>query len=87
MLKDQWSNMVWPASEEAISDPDTGVERETLKLIGRASVKVPEEFVRGSDYFFTRHHLLRFILTTGNPSEITAPCQASSRNHRFRQRT
>ena len=51
MLKDQWSNMVWPASEEAISDPDTGVERETLKLIGRASVKVPDEFVRRSDYF------------------------------------
>jgi probable 2-oxoglutarate dehydrogenase E1 component DHKTD1 len=46
MLKEQWGSMVWPASEEAISDPDTGVERETLKVIGRASVKVPDEVVR-----------------------------------------
>jgi probable 2-oxoglutarate dehydrogenase E1 component DHKTD1 len=45
MLQDQWSGMVWPASEEARSDPDTGVERETLKAIGRASVTVPDGFV------------------------------------------
>jgi 2-oxoglutarate dehydrogenase complex dehydrogenase (E1) component-like enzyme len=51
MLKDQWSGMVWPASEEAIWDPDTGVEGKTLKTIGRASVKVPDKFVCGSTAF------------------------------------
>lgn len=45
MLRDQWSGMVWPASEEACSDPDTGVKRETLGAVGRASVTVPDGFV------------------------------------------
>ena len=45
MLDDRWSGMVWPAGKDATSDPDTGVDQETLKAIGRASVKVPDEFV------------------------------------------
>lgn len=49
MLEKQWSGMVWPASAEAVHDPMTGVDENTLKLIGRASVKVPEDFVSWCD--------------------------------------
>lgn len=48
MLEGQWKGMVWPASAEAVYDPVTGVDVNTLKDIGRASVKVPEGFVRFS---------------------------------------
>ncbi|KAF8156045.1 thiamine diphosphate-binding protein [Crassisporium funariophilum] len=44
MLEDQWGEMVWPASEEAEYDPETGVERGLLERVGRASVAVPEGF-------------------------------------------
>ncbi|KAF5390860.1 hypothetical protein D9757_004439 [Collybiopsis confluens] len=44
MLQAQWSGMVWPASEEARADPETGVKREVLERVGTASVKVPEGF-------------------------------------------
>ena len=46
MLQDQWSGMVWPASPEAVRDPQTGVAREVLEQVGRASVTVPNGFVR-----------------------------------------
>lgn len=39
-----WKGMVWPASEEANHDPETGVDRGLLEKVGRASVKVPENF-------------------------------------------
>ncbi|KAG6816029.1 hypothetical protein H0H87_009275 [Tephrocybe sp. NHM501043] len=45
MLQAQWSGMVWPGSEDAIYDPQTGVQEETLKAVGRASVAVPDNFV------------------------------------------
>jgi probable 2-oxoglutarate dehydrogenase E1 component DHKTD1 len=37
--------MVWPASAEADFNPETGVWKEWLVKIGRASVDVPEVFV------------------------------------------
>ncbi|KAF8997053.1 dehydrogenase E1 and transketolase domain-containing protein 1 [Cyathus striatus] len=40
----QWSEIVWPASEEANHNPITGVQGETLKDIGKASVTVPDGF-------------------------------------------
>jgi probable 2-oxoglutarate dehydrogenase E1 component DHKTD1 len=49
MLEGQWKGVVWPASAEAAHDPVTGVDVDILKDIGRASVKVPEGFVR---FFF-----------------------------------
>lgn len=45
MLQEHWSGMVWPASKEAIRNPDTGLERQTLETVGKASVAVPEGFV------------------------------------------
>ena len=45
MLQDQWSGMVWPASEAAERDPPTGVQAEIMENVGRASVSVPEGFV------------------------------------------
>lgn len=46
MLEKQWAGVVWPASAEAQHDPSTGVEKEKLEKIGKASVAVPEGFVR-----------------------------------------
>ncbi|KAJ3715573.1 Transketolase, pyrimidine binding domain-containing protein [Lentinula guzmanii] len=40
----QWAGMVWPKSAGAIINPDTGVERDLLERVGRASVRVPEGF-------------------------------------------
>lgn len=37
--------MVWPASPSAVHNPDTGVEKETLVNVGKASVEVPSGFV------------------------------------------
>jgi len=45
MLQNQWSGIVWPASEDAIHDPPTGVEGEVLTKVGQASVAVPNDFV------------------------------------------
>ncbi|KAH9887940.1 dehydrogenase E1 and transketolase domain-containing protein 1 [Cubamyces lactineus] len=45
VLQGQWKGLVWPASREAVWDPETGVEQGTLKKVGRASVTVPEGFV------------------------------------------
>ena len=45
MFSGQWSGITWPGSRDAVRDPDTGVQEETLKTVGRASVTVPEGFV------------------------------------------
>ncbi|KAK1228005.1 hypothetical protein PQX77_008968 [Marasmius sp. AFHP31] len=45
MLQEQWSDMVWPASGKATGDPDTGVDKDTLITVGKASITVPEGFV------------------------------------------
>lgn len=45
MLEGQWTGMVWPAAPEAEFHPETGVGRETLVTVGRASVDVPEGIV------------------------------------------
>ena len=45
MLQDQWRGMVWPASNEAVRNPETGVGRDVLKQVANASVMVPERFV------------------------------------------
>ncbi|KAH9478201.1 putative 2-oxoglutarate dehydrogenase E1 component DHKTD1, mitochondrial [Psilocybe cubensis] len=44
MLEEQWSGIVWPATPEAQHNPVTGVERDVLEKIGKASVAVPEGF-------------------------------------------
>ncbi|OSD05011.1 dehydrogenase E1 and transketolase domain-containing protein 1 [Trametes coccinea BRFM310] len=44
IMQGQWKGTVWPASKQAVWDPETGVERDTLKTVGRASVTVPEGF-------------------------------------------
>ncbi|CAA7261195.1 unnamed protein product [Cyclocybe aegerita] len=44
MLEKQWSGMVWPTSAEAEHDPATGVDKEILQKVGKASVAVPEGF-------------------------------------------
>lgn len=46
MLQEQWNGMVWPASDGALKNPKTGLAREVLEEVGRASVTVPEHFVR-----------------------------------------
>ena len=46
MLEGQWKGLVWPGVREVtVFEPDTGVEREVLEMVGKASIKVPEGFV------------------------------------------
>ena len=44
-LQAEWSDMVWPATEGARHDPETGVYRNVLERVGIASIDVPEGFV------------------------------------------
>ncbi|KAH0581229.1 hypothetical protein H2248_012346 [Termitomyces sp. 'cryptogamus'] len=44
LLQDRWAGMVWPGSERALSEPETGVGEEMLRRVGTASVHVPEGF-------------------------------------------
>lgn len=44
---EQWSSMVWPASDKAKKNPDTGVSEAILRDVGKASVTISSEgFVR-----------------------------------------
>jgi probable 2-oxoglutarate dehydrogenase E1 component DHKTD1 len=45
MLGGKWSGIVWPASEDAVRDPITGVPSDVLSKVGSASVAVPVGFV------------------------------------------
>jgi len=45
MLEGKWSDLVWPNSEAAKHEPDTGVERDTLIKVAKASVTLPDDFV------------------------------------------
>ncbi|KAG5335307.1 hypothetical protein C0989_001492 [Termitomyces sp. Mn162] len=44
LLQDRWAGMVWPGSERALSEPETGVGEEMLRRVGTASVHVLEGF-------------------------------------------
>ncbi|SJL03317.1 related to Probable 2-oxoglutarate dehydrogenase E1 component DHKTD1 homolog, mitochondrial [Armillaria ostoyae] len=44
MLKEQWAGMVWPISKGAVQSPDTGVDKDILIRVGKASVQVPQGF-------------------------------------------
>lgn len=48
MLKNQWTDIVWPTSSQSKEslnvEVDTGVGKDILKHIGKASVWVPEGF-------------------------------------------
>lgn len=49
MLEGQWQSMAWPRDalkDAAARNPDTGVRKEVLEEVGKASVAVPEGFVR-----------------------------------------
>ena len=63
MLEDQWSGMVWPASKEADSNPDTGVDNKTLEHIGKASVAVPDGFVCSYSFVLSSFILIDFFLS------------------------
>ncbi|VDB88235.1 unnamed protein product [Peniophora sp. CBMAI 1063] len=40
----EWNKLVWPPSAEAQRNPETGVSRDVLQQVGRASVAVPGGF-------------------------------------------
>ena len=44
-LGGKWKEMVIPNSSDAIRDPETGVNVDTLTAIGKVSVSVPDSFV------------------------------------------
>jgi probable 2-oxoglutarate dehydrogenase E1 component DHKTD1 len=45
VAKGKWTEMVWPTNSSAVPNPDTGVVKETLLQVGKASVEVPTGFV------------------------------------------
>lgn len=53
MLEKQWSGLVWPASSGAARNPETGVSKDVLQHIGKASITVPENFVSAFNYFLS----------------------------------
>ena len=66
-LEGQWSSMVWPASKEADSNPDTGVDIKTLEHIGKASVTVTDDFVYSYSFVLSSSYPHRFSIV-GNSS-------------------
>lgn len=50
MLEGKWSNYVWPNSSAAQHDPKTGIKRDELVKVAKASVTLPDYFVR---YLYT----------------------------------
>lgn len=81
MLEDQWSGMVWPASAAATHNPETGVDRQTLEKVGKASVQVPEGFV--GDVYSTETLFTFLPRALGNSSEITTSRQTPSDEYRI----
>jgi probable 2-oxoglutarate dehydrogenase E1 component DHKTD1 len=53
---DQWRTMVWPASAEAMKNPDTGVPEQTLRNVGNASVTISSEGFVGISLIHPSHH-------------------------------
>lgn len=47
LLEGQWKGMVWPQTADADHDPVTGVEKDVLEKVGKASIKTPDDFVSG----------------------------------------
>jgi len=45
MLQGKWSKLVWPNSDAAKHELDTGVDRELLTEVAKASVALPDNFV------------------------------------------
>ena len=46
MLEGKWSKLVWPSTNQAMHDPETGLAEEELKDVAKASVELPDTFVR-----------------------------------------
>ncbi|PVF93043.1 putative oxoglutarate dehydrogenase precursor [Serendipita vermifera] len=44
VARGKWTKMVWPASKSANPNPDTGVDKDTLLKVGKASVAIPSGF-------------------------------------------
>lgn len=79
MLEKQWKGMVWPASSSADRNPETGVLEEQLKEVGRASIKIPDGFVRQAMVLVVQ----TLTIPIGNPSQTAKTCEESPCKHRF----
>lgn len=65
MLEGKWSKYVWPATEAAEHDPDTGVKREDLVEVAKASVTLPDDFVSPDDTICPGALLMISMFTRG----------------------
>ena len=45
ILQEQWTGITWPTSDKADHNPSTGVDKDILVRVGRASVAAPGGFV------------------------------------------
>ncbi|KAG5220710.1 dehydrogenase E1 and transketolase domain-containing protein [Salix suchowensis] len=84
MLEENWKGMVWPASEEANRNPETGVAKDVLVRVGSASVATPSDFVRGSP-LYTRSALNP--ATLGYSSKTAKAREEPSSEHQEREGT
>lgn len=44
-LQEQWNGIVWSTDKSANHDPKTGIDRDVLEKVGKASIAIPEDFV------------------------------------------
>lgn len=50
VLEGQWKGITWPGSAAAEHTPKTGVSEDILRQVGKASVEIPNGFVRQSNF-------------------------------------
>lgn len=72
-LQGQWNGLVWPTSADAVRDPETGVARDTLLRVGRASVTTPKDFVRSASFCMKCRSV---DIQSGGARPLAAACQA-----------
>jgi hypothetical protein len=72
VLKDQWAGIVWPTSPNALHDPETGVDLDILKEVGKSSVAVTDDFV--SQICLKSNSYLLVELYLGNSSSSAETC-------------
>lgn len=63
ILEGQWKGITWPGSTAAEHAPKTGVSEDILRQVGKASVEIPNDFVRHSNFrareIDSHHHRYR----------------------------
>jgi probable 2-oxoglutarate dehydrogenase E1 component DHKTD1 len=65
---EQWNGIVWSTDKSANHSPKTGVYKSVLEEVGKASVAIPEDFVRISSVWRS----LKLTRFAGDSSETSS---------------